>query len=520
MNDATLPSTLADVPRTQARHIPMAVALSCQDRTTTYAELDQCASKVANGLCAAGCSPGDRIAYLGKNSDRYFEVLFGAAKACVALVPINWRLAEPEIEHVLADSCAKIAFVDSENATVVDGLKDRLPALEQIVEVDGDGAYTSWRDAQKREDPALPVAEVDVVLQMYSSGTTGRPKGVEIVHGAFAPLRAAERELGDWATLSPGDVSLVAMPTFHMLGTGLAITALTAGARCVVLRQTDAREALRLLAEERVTHLTSAPAFLGLLLADPHCAEADLSSLRNITYAGSPISPALLERAQAAFGCYFLQYYGATETTGQVTCLAPSDHLDASPERLRSCGRPIPGVEIRISDSEGSELPVGEVGEIQVRSASLMKGYWNLSGATAEAIVDGWYHTGDAGFRDRDGYITIVDRIKDMIVTGGENVYSAEVEAALSKDPDVAEAAVIGVPHPKWGEAVKAIVVPKTGSRGDANAILKRLRVRLAAYKIPKSIDFSTALPRNASGKVLKRVLREPFWSGRDREIA
>ena len=257
-----------------------------------------------------------------------------------------------------------------------------------------------------------------------------------------------------------------------------------------------------------------------LLLQHPSCTETDLSSLRLITYAGSPISPALLEQAQPVFRCDFLQYYGATETTGEVTCLAPEDHRGASPERLRSCGRPVAGVELRIVDGDGRELPAGEVGEIQIRSASLMTGYWKHPEATAEAVVGGWYRTGDAAFRDHQGYVTIVDRLKDMIVTGGENVYSAEVEAVLSTDPAGAEVVVIGVPDPKWGEAVKAIVVPKPGAARDAEPILARLRGRLAAYKIPKSIDFADALPRTPSGKLLKRVLRAPYWKGHDREVA
>jgi long-chain acyl-CoA synthetase len=288
----------------------------------------------------------------------------------------------------------------------------------------------------------------------------------------------------------------------------------------VVLPAADAGETLRLISVERVTHLIVAPAFLSLLLEHRGCAETDFSSLRVITYAGSPISPSLLERAQAVFRCDFLQYYGATETTGEVTCLAPEDHRDARPERLRSCGRPIPGVELRIIGSDGRELSPGEVGEIQVRAPFLMNGYWNLPEATAEAMVQGWYRTADAAFRDDEGYVTIVDRLKDMIVSGGENIYTAEVEAVISTDSAVAEVAVIGVPDPKWGEAVKAIVVPKPGAERDALAILDRLRGRLAGYKIPKSIDFVDALPRNPSGKVLKSELRAPYWKGHDRSVA
>jgi acyl-CoA synthetase (AMP-forming)/AMP-acid ligase II len=514
----TIPEILADLPRLRAQTAPAEVALSCLGRLTTYGELDERSSRVANGLVAAGCQPAARIAYLGRNSDSYFEIVLGAAKARVATVVTNWRLAPPEIEYVLADSGARMVFADADLAPSVEAAWERLPALELVLVLDAD--YAPWRDEQRTDDPRIPVEPTDTVLQMYSSGTTGRPKGVEVPQKAFAPLRRAERELGPWATVGPGDSSLVVMPTFHMLGTGLALTALYGSARCVVARVADAGETLRLIAAERVTHLTVAPAFLALLLQHPACTESDLSSLRLITYAGSPISPALLERARSVFRCDFLQYYGATETTGEVTCLAPEDHRGASPERLRSCGRPMPGVELRIVGGDGRELPAGEVGEIQVRADSLMTEYWKLPEATAEAVVDGWYRTGDAAFRDQEGYITIVDRLKDMIVTGGENVYSAEVEAALSADPAVLEVAVIGVPDPKWGEAVKAIVVPKPGAARDAEPILARLRGQLAGYKIPKSIDFADALPRTPAGKILKRVLRAPYWKGHGREVA
>jgi acyl-CoA synthetase (AMP-forming)/AMP-acid ligase II len=482
----TIPEVLADLPRVRARAIPSAVALSCGGRDTTYGALDERSSRVATGLIAVGCRPAARIAYLGKNSDSYFEILLGAAKARVALVAVNWRLAPPEIEYVLGDSGARILVVDP----------------------------------QQVEDPKLRVEPTDTVLQMYSSGTTGRPKGVEIPQMAFAPLRQAERELGAWATFGAGASNLVVMPTFHMLGTGLALTALYGGARCVVLRVADAGETLRLIPAEQVTHLTVAPAFLSLLLEHPRCNETDLSSLQLIIYAGSPISLSLLQHAAAVFRCDFIQYYGATETTGEVTCLGPDDHRGTRPERLRSCGRPLPGVELRIVGSDGRELPAGEIGEIQVRTASLMKGYWNLPDATADALVDGWYRTGDAAFRDDEGYVTIVDRLKDMVVTGGENVCTAEVEAALFLDPAVADVAVIGVPDPRWGEAVKGVVVPRPGGEKDAGAILARLRGRLASYKIPKSIDFVEALPRNASGKILKRELRAPYWKDHDRGVA
>ena len=519
----TIPEVLADLSRVRAGATPSAVALSCGGRDTTYGALDERSSRVATGLLAVGCRPAARIAYLGKNSDSYFEILLGAAKARVALVAVNWRLAPPEIEYVLGDSGARILVVDPDLAPTVEAMRGRLPVLERVLVLRADGAggdYATWRDAHRAEDPKLRVEPTDTVLQMYSSGTTGRPKGVEIPQMAFAPLRQAERELGAWATFGTGASNLVVMPTFHMLGTGLALTALYGGARCVVLRVADAGETLRLIPAEQVTHLTVAPAFLSLLLEHPRCNETDLSSLQVIIYAGSPISPSLLQRAAAVFRCDFIQYYGATETTGEVTCLGPDDHRGTRPERLRSCGRPLPGVELRIVASDGRELPAGEVGEIQVRTASLMKGYWNLPDATADALVDGWYRTGDAAFRDDEGYVTIVDRLKDMVVTGGENVYTAEVEAALFLDPAVADVAVIGVPDPRWGEAVKGVVVPRPGGEKDAGAILARLRGRLASYKIPKSIDFVEALPRNASGKILKRELRAPYWKDHDRGVA
>jgi len=515
-------NTLGDLTRAHAQVRPEKSALVFEGRETTFAQLDRRASQVANGLIATGLKPQARIALLDKNSDLFFEVLFGAAKANDVMVAVNWRLAPPEVAYVVNDAMAEVLFVGSEFFPVVDAILPQLKTVRKVVALDGthDGweSYAAWRDAQSDVDPRVPASGSDVAIQMYTSGTTGHPKGAQLTNdNFFALLPAATTEWGKpW---TPDDVNLVCMPLFHIAGSGWGIVGLYAGARAIVLRDIIPPQILQAIPQYRVTKALFVPAVLLFLTQTPGAQETDYSSLELIAYGASPIPLDLLRASMQTFKCDFAQVYGLTETTGAVTFLPPEDHDPNGNERMRSCGKAMGGITIKIVDSAGKELPVGQVGEIIVKTKQNMKGYWNLPEETGKAIRGEWFYTGDAGYLDTDGYLYIHDRVKDMIVSGGENVYPAEVESALFGHPSIADVAVIGVPDDRWGEAVKAIVVKKPGTEADPAEIIAFARERIAGYKVPKSIDFADVLPRNPSGKILKRELRAPYWEGRERQV-
>lgn len=522
MFDFSRLGSVADISRIHAAERPDAVALDFRDRRTTYGELDERASRVAQGLIALGQQPGARVGYLGKNCDRYFEVLLGTFKARAVTVGVNWRLAPPEIAYVLEDAGCEVAFVGREYYAAVEAILPDCPRIRTVIAMDGGHpswpSFESWRDAQDAADPMLPVAPDDDVIQLYTSGTTGHPKGVQLTSAnylaIFACLGAAP--LGQY---EPDDVVLIAMPFFHVAGVNIGLLTLAQGAYGVVLHETEPGEILRLIGGKKVTYAFLVPALILFVLQHPNAPGTDFSSLKNISYGASPISDEVLLRAKETFGCGFLQCYGLTETAGGGTMLYPEDH-EPSRGKLRSCGRPAPGHEIRVVGGDGRPVATGEVGEIQIRSANVMKGYWNKPEATAKAVCgERWFSTGDAGFFDAEGYLYIHDRVKDMIVSGGENIYPAEVENAIMGHPGVADVAVIGVPDPRWGEAVKAIVVGKPGLAPDPAEIIAFARSRIAGYKLPKTVDFIEVLPRNPSGKVLRKDLRAPYWEGRDRQV-
>lgn len=496
-------------------------ALQLGDRITSFAELDRISSRAAAALIASGCAIQDRIAYLGKNSDRYFQLLFAAAKAGMVMVPIGWRLGVEEVAYLLSDSGAGHVFVEPEcaalaqQAVAASNLRlvsteegfDDVPGFHQWLG-EGEGDVT-----MPEVDPAWPV------IQLYTSGTTGKPKGAMLAHGNFFALRpiCAAAGLG-WDEWHPEDVSLLTMPVAHIGGTGWGMVALYNGAKSIILREFDAGEIIWLLSREQISRIFLVPTAIQMLLRHPEVRSGDFSRLRYILYGASPMPLETLKEAMEIIGCGFVQNYGMTETTGTVVALPPEDHDPRGNARMQSAGRPMPGVELRVVDEAGQDRPVGQVGQLLVRSPTNMVGYWNRPEATAETLVDGWIHTGDAGFLDADGYITICDRMKDMIISGGENVYPIEVEGVLHGHPMVRDVAVIGIPDSRWGEAVVAFIVP-SAAEADAEEILVWARPKIASYKLPKRIFFRDELPRNANGKILKRVLREPFWAGKDKAV-
>lgn len=521
MVDMSQIRSLADISRYHARHGPERVALIMNGRETTYGSLDTAANQVAHGLIAAGCAPGDRVAWLARNSDIYFEVLFGAAKARGAMVGVNWRLAPPELIFVLNDSRARVLFVDKGFYEVAERILPELTTVRTVVALDGDvadwPAYEDWRGICPNGDPGLTARPDDDVVQLYTSGTTDHPKGVQITNHNYLATFEVGLSVPYWEW-SPDNVNFVCMPLFHVAGVNVGTFGLLQGCRNVVLRNVDVDVILDLIETHRINTVFMVPALILGLVHHPRTRKTDLSSVKQVSYGASPIAEDLLIEAQNIFKCDFIQFYGMTETCAAGTFLAPEDH-DPAKGKLRSCGKPWPGVEVKVFDSNGREVPRGEVGEVVIRCESVMKGYWNRPEATTQSVVDGWMYTGDAGYFDEDGFLFIYDRVKDMIVSGGENIYPAEVENALFGHPAVADVAVIGVPDEQWGEAVKAVVVLKEGMETTEEEIQAFARERIAGYKVPKSVDFATELPRNPSGKILRRELREPYWEGHDRKV-
>ena len=502
---------VADLSRFQARHRPTHPAIICEGRTVTYGELDRRSNQVANGLLSEGVKAGSRIAYLGKNSESFFELLLGVAKARCSLVPVNWRLAPPEIEFIIGDAAPELIVAETEYRPVLSALST--PRKLKFLGPD----YAEWRDAQDAADPGLPPRSDDVVVIMYTSGTTGFPKGTQLSNcNLMSHLHYID--CGTFGPWEPGDLQLICLPVFHVGGTDSGLWSFYTGATSLLLRNANTGTLMDAFRRWPVTIAGFVPTIMKSLLEDPQIGEIDFTKLKLISYGGSPISPELMKMARERFRCRFQQLFGMTETTGAVTLLSDEDHL-TSDRLLRSCGKPLPSIELKIVDQDGRSQPSGSTGEIAVRGPVVMKGYWNRPEETATVIRDGWYMTGDAGFFDEEGYLFIHDRIKDMIVSGGENVYPTEVENTVLKHPAVAEAAVIGVPDPMWGEGVKALVVLRSGSELTSAELIEFTRKHLAGYKCPKSVDFVDSLPRNAAGKLLRNALREHYWSKSDRQV-
>jgi long-chain acyl-CoA synthetase len=438
-------------------------------------------------------------------------------------VAVNWRLAPGEIEYTVNDAGAKLLFVGREFLGHLDQIEAKLSTVRKIVTL-GDHprheSYESWLGGQTEDDPGVGSGPDDVAMQLYTSGTTGLPKGAMLANRNLGTI--LPHVSGPWS-LDETSVNAVAMPLFHIGGSGWALCGMWHGCHSILFREFAPAEILAALQNHRVTNALFVPAMLQFLAAVPGAADGDYSALRSIVYGASPITDQVLIRSMKTFKCDFIQVYGLTETSGAITELPAADH-DPEGRRahlLRSAGKPYPWVEVRIVEPDsGQECAQGRVGELWTRSVQNMKGYWNKPDDTARTFTpDGWLKTGDAGFVDAEGYIYLTDRVKDMIISGGENVYPAEVENALSGHPAIADVAVIGVPHERWGETVKAVVVRRPDAEATPEQIIAYARERLAGYKCPTSVDFAEALPRNPSGKLLKRQIREPYWRGHHRRI-
>lgn len=498
-------------------------------RSTTFGEADLRANRWAQAMIAAGLKVGDRIAYLSTNDIDMGIMYMACAKAGVAPVMLNYRLAPREWLWILQDAECRLLFARGEEyQTAIEGLRPQLEGIEEFIAVGSDGrdGWTSLESFIGRgsvERPSPRIDCEDMLYLIYTSGTTGHPKGVMISHKNVI-AHVEQSMVASCAGRSPGARALVTTPLYHAAGVLRIMTAAINGGTVVLMEHFDPHVFVRTLVEEKINTTNMVPSIIQSLLDDiPEMASMDFSHLQVIYYGAAPVAEPLLKRALEVFKCPLIQGYGLTESAGGVAYLNEVDHqkaLDGRPHLLRSTGRAVVLADIRIVDREGHDVPPGTVGELVVRGPNVMKGYWKNPKATADTIVDGWLRSGDAASMDDEGYIYLQDRIKDMIVSGGTNIYPNEVESALLEHPDLVDVAVIGVPDRKWGEAVLAVCVARSERRPSGDELIAFCRDRLGGYKIPRQYAFIEALPRNASGKVLKRVLREPYWKDQTRGVA
>jgi acyl-CoA synthetase (AMP-forming)/AMP-acid ligase II len=499
---------VADLIRSRAAASPDAVAMRTADTVTSFADLDATSSRVAQALLAAGVTPGDRVAYIGRNSPDFLAVTYGIAKVGAVVAAVNVMLAPSEVTHILDDCAPVVVFVGAgEERLVAAARQAAMPAVVVTAET---GPLETWWGGFEPVDPRVDVDGDDTALLLYSSGTTGLPKGIMLTGTNMACALAAVRTQ---TAMDDTSVSMAPIPFFHIAGLSMALAATLVGAELLTLAVSDPDDLRRVLHTHHVTHAVVVPTLITRLLELDPTDEYDWADLRCIIYGASPIPAPVLERALTVFGCDFAQGYGLTESCGGVTALTSADHRRglAEPALLTSAGRPQPGVEIRIVDpATDKNLPADERGEILVRAGHVMTGYWNNPAATAAALDGGWLHTGDIGRLDENGYLHVVDRLKDMIVSGGENIYPAEIERVLHQHPDIADCAVVGVPSPTWGETPAAVVIVCPGATLTGEEVVAFTRERLAHYKCPTTAVFVTELPRNASGKILKRAIVLP----------
>ena len=503
---------------------PKATALVCGGERLDFVRLVERVSRLAGGLQALGLRAGDRVGMIGLNSHRFVEYFYGVWWGGGVINPVNVRWSAQEVAYSLDDCNTRILLADDAFKGLALELRERSKSLRTLIYV-GDGAVpegmSSYEALLERAEPAADALRGgdDLAAVMYTGGTTGLPKGVMLTHSGLA-LNA----LSQLAAVArpPGAVALLSAPMFHVGGMALSLQAMLRLGTQILLPAFDEVATLEAIHRERVTETFLVPTMIKRLIEHPRFGDYDLSSLRMMIYGAAPIDSTLLAQAMRALpNSQFCQAYGMTELCSTAAVLPPDCHLPGSdPARLRAAGLPVPVAEIRIVDAQDRELPRGAVGEITVRGPTVMAGYWNKPEQTAAALRGGWMHTGDSGYMNSDGFVYVVDRIKDMIVSGGENVYSAEVENAISQLPEVSACAVIGVPDDAWGERVHAVVVPRAGMALTEAAVVAHCRSLIAGYKCPRSVEFRTELPLSAAGKLQKFKLREPFWEGRERRIA
>jgi acyl-CoA synthetase (AMP-forming)/AMP-acid ligase II len=498
-------TALPDTVRYWAVYRPDHVAVVDRDRAWTYGQLDEVSNRIARAVVEYEVVPSPHIGYLGKNSTAFWAIWLGVTKAGRGIAPLNWRCTVPELVELVRDARITMLFATDDQLDTAFKIRAESGGLIEVVAC-GSG-FESWLSGRDASDPHVAMTGDETALLAYTSGTTGIPKGVQITHRAIGAwfemsrLEPAERWVLD-------DVMLHVMPNFHLAGSFVPLPALRHGATIAVLPAFEPSALIDAITAYRPTVTCLVPTAIQMLVSNDSADRTVFASLRRLLYAGSPIAPDTLQRAIEILGCDFVQFYGTTEA-GLITMLRPDDHDTSRPEILTSCGRPLPLVEIRVVDGEGADVAVGEVGELWVRSPMAFTSYWERPDETGASLVDGWYHTGDLGRCDDIGYYYLVDRLKDLIVTGGENVYSIEVERALYRHEAVVAAAVVGEPDEKWGERIVAhVALAQEGTVGP-DELIAHCRHLIAGYKVPKEVFIHSSLPTTASGKIQKALLRK-----------
>jgi acyl-CoA synthetase (AMP-forming)/AMP-acid ligase II len=506
--------TLGDIPRKGYAIHRNKTAMVFEGTRITYGELNERVNRLANTLISFGLKKGGRVTILAENTYKYIEVYFGAAKAGLSVTPLNFRLSDQELIHIVNDSEATVLLAGDglEDRTL--GIKGNLTGIQRFVSLDNeqDGFlfYEDLLNSASDVDPLIEVDENDMAILMYTGGTTGLPKGVMLSH---RNLILGHLSLIIGYSFTRNDTTCYSLPMFHV-AVWPVICLLMMGGKSVILRRPDVGEILKAVRDEKCTHLLLVPTVLQWLIDDPRSKEYDLSSLRIITYAGSPMPLEVLKRCMDRFGRILAQGYGLTEAAPFVTVHFSDDHILEGPRSrlLASVGKAGFCVEARVVDEDDHVLPPNEVGEICIRGKNVMMGYWKNPELTSQALRGGWLHTGDIGMTDDEGYIFLMDRKADMIITGGENVYPKETEDVLYIHPAVRECAVVAAPDKKWGERVHAAIVLKEGFKATADELIKHCKDRLAGYKCPKSIDFWPDLPKTSIGKIMRREVKKRYW--------
>jgi fatty-acyl-CoA synthase len=479
--------------------------LVCEKTRRTYRELNERANRLANALKALGVGYGDRVGLLALNEPEFYDLYFGLGKIGAILVPVNYRLAGPEIQFILSDCAPKVFVLGQEYRDIVDSIRSDIPTKELIILSDTPPewakSYETVLSGASPEEPEITGGDDDTLTILYTSGTTGRPKGAELTHNYYY-----WSSVNIMSTLSNlGESNLVALPLFHIGALSGPPLYVYTGGKTVLLRSLDPKRFLELLQEEKITGFGSVPALLDILKWVPDFEKYDWSSVKIILVYAAPV-PVTLIKEYAAVGIQVRQLYGLTE--GNTATVLDSENALT---KAGSCGKPFFHADIRVVDDEGRDTGPEVKGEVLLRTPNIMKGYWNRPEETAKTIKDGWLYTGDVGRLDKDGFLYIMDRKKDMIISGGENIYPAEVEDALLAHPKIADVGVIGYPHEKWGEAVKAVVVVKPGETLTEPELIDWCQGKIGRFKIPKAVIFTDAIPRTPTGKILKRVLRDTY---------